>query len=51
MRPLVAHAGWRVDVETAVRLVLAAVGESRTPEPLRQARVAARTARAMAEAR
>lgn len=45
-RPLVAHAGWRTDPETAVATVLAASREVRTPEPLRRARLLARTARA-----
>jgi deoxyribonuclease V len=44
-RPLAVHAGWRVDVETAVEVVLA-VSRRRTPEPLRLARRAARSARA-----
>jgi deoxyribonuclease V len=45
-RPLVAHAAWRTDVETAVTVVLAATPHRRTPEPLRLARQAAREARA-----
>jgi deoxyribonuclease V len=44
-RPLVVHPGWRVDMTTAVGLVLAATGRRRTPEPLRRARQAARVAR------
>jgi deoxyribonuclease V len=44
-RPLVVHPGWRVDLTTAVGLVLAATGRRRTPEPLRRARQAARVAR------
>ena len=51
VRPVAVHSGWRVDAETAVRVVLAAVRVSRTPEPLRQARQVARTARARAETR
>ncbi len=47
-RPVAVSAGWRVDVDTAVRLV-AAVARARTPEPLRRARALARTARARAE--
>ena len=47
-RPLAVHAGWRVDFETAVALVLAE-SRRRTPEPLRLARRAARSARAAAE--
>jgi deoxyribonuclease V len=46
MRPLAIHAGWRTDPELAVALVLAATGTVRAPEPLRQARRAAREARA-----
>jgi deoxyribonuclease V len=44
-RPLVVHAGWRVDLDAAVDLVIGAAPERRTPEPLRQARHAARVAR------
>lgn len=47
-RPLVAHAAWRTDAETAVEIVLAALGGHRAPEPLRRARQAAREARAAA---
>jgi deoxyribonuclease V len=47
-RPLAVHAGWRVDVETATEIVLAH-SRWRTPEPLRLARRAARSARARAE--
>jgi deoxyribonuclease V len=45
-RPLAVHPGWRTDVDTAIELVLAGTGQRRTPEPLRLARRAARTARA-----
>ena len=45
-RPLAVHPGWRVDVDTAVEVVLAAVVGRRTPEPLRRARQLARRARA-----
>jgi deoxyribonuclease V len=45
VRPLVVHPGWRVDLATAVALVLA-TSSRRTPEPLRRARHAARLARA-----
>jgi deoxyribonuclease V len=51
VRPLVVHPGWRVDLDTAADLVLAAATHGRTPEPLRQARHAARAARAAAEPR
>jgi deoxyribonuclease V len=47
-RPLAVHPGWRVELETAVELVLAQ-SRRRTPEPLRLARRAARSARARAE--
>jgi deoxyribonuclease V len=45
-RPLAVHPGWRIDLETAVELVLAGTGARRTPEPLRLARSVARAARA-----
>lgn len=45
-RPLAVHAAWRTDLETAVAVVLASLRGARTPEPLRLARRAARTARA-----
>ena len=45
VRPVVAHAAWRCDVDTAVHVVLRTVRNARTPEPLRLARQAARTAR------
>lgn len=44
-RPLVVHPGWRVDLDTAVGLVLDSSLGRRTPEPLRQARHRARLAR------
>jgi deoxyribonuclease V len=47
VRPLVIHPGWRTDLETAVAVVTAATGDALTPEPLRQARRAAREARAV----
>lgn len=50
-RPVAVHAGWRVDPRTTVALVLQCTGRARTPEPLRQARHAARLARARAEGR
>ena len=45
-RPLAVHPGWRTDLDTAVELALAVTPERRTPEPLRLARRAARSARA-----
>ena len=50
-RPLAVHAAWRVDVATAIDVVLAATVTWRTPEPLRRARTAAREARASADRR
>jgi deoxyribonuclease V len=50
-RPVAVHAGWRVDPPTALDVVRRCSGAARTPEPLRQARVLARTARALAEGR
>jgi deoxyribonuclease V len=44
-RPLAVHAAWRTDAETAVAVVGARGAAVRTPEPLRQARRLARTAR------
>jgi deoxyribonuclease V len=49
-RPVFAHAGWRTSPDVALKVVLAvATGRSRTPEPLRWARRAAREARARDE--
>jgi deoxyribonuclease V len=45
-RPLAIHAAWRTDPDTALGVVVAAAGPARTPAPLREARRAARTARA-----
>ena len=47
-RPLAVHAAWQTDPETAADVVLATSERARTPEPLRRARQAARTARARA---
>jgi deoxyribonuclease V len=47
-RPLAVHAAWRTSPEIAADLVLALCKRARTPEPLRQARTAAREARARA---
>jgi deoxyribonuclease V len=44
-RPLAVHAAWRTGVETAVEVVLRLCAGARTPEPLREARRAARAAR------
>lgn len=48
VRPIAVHAGWRVDTDTAVAVVLACTGSARAPEPLRRARTVARKARANA---
>lgn len=44
--PVAVHPAWRTEVATCVEVVLAVSVKSRTPEPLRQARRVARTARA-----
>jgi deoxyribonuclease V len=44
--PVAVHAAWRTDADTARRVVVAAVRDHRTAEPLRVARRAARVARA-----
>lgn len=49
VRPVVAHAGWRTDVDTAVDAVLRTSTFARTPEPLRAARCVAREARSAGE--
>jgi deoxyribonuclease V len=50
-RPVVAHAAWRTDVETAVAVALAASTEgARAPVPLQEARRVAREARDLAGA-
>ncbi len=43
--PLVVHPAWRTSLDTAIAVVMAATGRWRTPEPLREARRAAREAR------
>ena len=45
-RPIAVHAGWRTDPDTALAVVMACKGRTRTPAPLRQARRLARRARA-----
>ncbi len=47
-RPLAVHAAWRTDPDVAVLAVLSCLRRARTPEPLRLARRAARSARALA---
>lgn len=48
VRPVAAHAGWRTTAVQAVEVVLATATRARTPQPLREARRAARGARAAA---
>jgi deoxyribonuclease V len=48
-KPLVAHAAWRTNPDTAVTVVLGASGLARTPEPIRRARRLAPLSRARAE--
>jgi len=43
------HPGWRVDLATAVEVVASTTRQSRTPEPLRQARHLARSARSASD--
>jgi len=45
VRPLAVHAGWKVDAVTALEIVRRCWCRRRTPEPLREARRLARTAR------
>jgi deoxyinosine 3'endonuclease (endonuclease V) len=50
-QPVVAHAAWRTDVETAIAVALAASTEgARAPVPLQEARRVAREARDLAGA-
>lgn len=46
VKAVAVHAAWRTTADTAVELVLATAGKARTPQPLREARRAARAARA-----
>jgi deoxyribonuclease V len=50
-RPLVVHPGWRLDLDTAVGVVLDQTRVRRTPEALRRARELARSARAVSAGR
>jgi deoxyribonuclease V len=45
LRPLIVHAAWRTDPDTARAIVLSQITNARTPDPLREARRLARTAR------
>jgi deoxyribonuclease V len=47
-RPLAVHAAWRTDPDRAIEVLVTSLSRTRTPEPLRRARQAARTARASA---
>jgi deoxyribonuclease V len=51
VRPLAVSAGWRVDPEQAVEVVLRDIGAHRTPQAVRLARCTAREARAAGVAR
>ncbi len=51
VRPVMAHAAWRTDAEVAAEVVRVAIGQARTPEPLRVARFLARSQRARDEGR
>jgi deoxyribonuclease V len=46
VHPVAVHAGWRIDPDTAVAVILSVTAKARTPEPLRHARRVAREARA-----
>jgi deoxyribonuclease V len=46
LRPLIVHAAWRTNPDTARTIVLSQITTARTPDPLREARRLARTARA-----
>jgi len=48
-RPIVVHAGWRTDLDTATSVALTSIRRARTPEPLRRARREARRTRAADE--
>jgi deoxyribonuclease V len=49
--PVVVHAAWRTDPDTALGVVRSVTGKVRTPEPLRRARRLAREQRARDEGR
>jgi deoxyribonuclease V len=48
-RPLAVSPGWRTDLDTVVEVVMRSIGRVRTPEPIRQARRIARTARGVSD--
>jgi deoxyribonuclease V len=45
VRPLAIHPGWRIDLATAVEVIMSVTTKRRTPEPLRRARQLARRLR------
>jgi deoxyribonuclease V len=49
VRPLCLHPAWRTDLDAAVLVVGAVTGAARTPQPVREARRLARSARAAAK--
>ena len=49
VRPVIVHAAWRVDAETACAVVLSVSHAGRTPGPLREARRLARATRSACE--
>lgn len=49
-RPVAVSPGWRTDLASAVETVMSSVVKARTPEPIRQARRLARTARSRSQA-
>ena len=50
VRPLAVHPGWRIDLDTAVEVVMSLTSRNRTPEALRRARQLARRTRAAQQA-
>jgi deoxyribonuclease V len=50
VRPLAIHPGWRIDLATAVELIIMLTKRRRTPEPLRRARQLARRSRTQLDA-
>jgi deoxyribonuclease V len=45
VRPVAIHPAWRIDLDTAVEVIIRLTSRHRTPEPLRRARHLARRAR------
>jgi deoxyribonuclease V len=50
VRPLAIHPGWRIDLATAVELIIMLTKRRRTPEPLRRGRQLARRTRTQLDA-